>query len=53
MDVKELLVCSEEEEMRLDLFLCRHFPDKSRNHIQNIIERGQVHVNGKTKKEQL
>ncbi|MCI1943723.1 RluA family pseudouridine synthase [Clostridium luticellarii] len=50
MDVKELLVCSEEEEMRLDLFLCRHFPDKSRNHIQNIIERGQVHVNGKTKK---
>ena len=32
---------------RLDKFLCRHFPSFSRSHLQKLIKRGLVSVNGK------
>lgn len=50
MEIKEISVCDEEEKIRLDLFLCKYFPDKSRNYIQNLIEDELVKVNGKVKK---
>lgn len=50
MEIKEISVCGEEEKIRLDLFLCKYFPDKSRNYIQNLIEDELVKVNGKVKK---
>lgn len=50
MESKKFLVCSEEENMRLDVFLSKCFQDKSRSYIQNVIEYKLVEVNGKAKK---
>ncbi|AZV56011.1 RluA family pseudouridine synthase [Clostridium sp. AWRP] len=50
MESKKFLVCSEEENMRLDVFLSKCFQDKSRSYIQNVIEDKLVEVNGKAKK---
>ncbi|OAA83269.1 RluA family pseudouridine synthase [Clostridium ljungdahlii] len=50
MESKKFLVCSQEENMRLDVFLSKCFQDKSRSYIQNVIEDNLVEVNGKAKK---
>ncbi|AGY77365.1 RluA family pseudouridine synthase [Clostridium autoethanogenum] len=50
MESKKFLACSEEENMRLDVFLSKCFQDKSRSYIQNVIEDKLVEVNGKAKK---
>ncbi|QXE20324.1 RluA family pseudouridine synthase [Clostridium sp. 001] len=50
MESKNFLVCDEEENIRLDVFLSKCFQDKSRSYIQNIIEDKLVEVNGKVKK---
>ena len=40
----------EQEAIRLDMFLTKHFQDKSRSHIQNLIKKGAVTVNDRTVK---
>lgn len=50
MESRKFLVCSQEENMRLDVFLSKCFQDKSRSYIQNVIEDNLVEVNGKAKK---
>ena len=50
MEVKEFSVCSEDEKMRLDMFLCKHLPHKSRSYVQNLIEDKRVKVNDKIRK---
>jgi 23S rRNA pseudouridine1911/1915/1917 synthase len=50
MESKKFLVCDEEENIRLDVFLSKCFQDKSRSYIQNVIEDKLVEVNGRVKK---
>jgi len=50
MKVRNFLVNDEEENLRLDLFICKHIQDKSRSYIQNLIEDNFVEVNHKIKK---
>ncbi|CAB1242307.1 RluA family pseudouridine synthase [Clostridium sp. MT-14] len=50
METREFSVCSGEEKMRLDMFLCKHLPHKSRSYVQNLIENKRVKVNKKIKK---
>jgi len=50
MESKKFLVCNEDENMRLDIFLSKCFEDKSRSYIQNVIQDKLIEVNGKTKK---
>lgn len=50
MRVRDFLVSEGEENLRLDLFICRHIQDKSRSYIQNLIEDDLVEVNHKIKK---
>ncbi|WP_368487856.1 RluA family pseudouridine synthase [Clostridium sp. BJN0013] len=50
MKVRNFLVNDEEENLRLDLFICKHVQDKSRSYIQNLIEDRLVEVNERVKK---
>lgn len=50
MKVRNFLVGSEEQNLRLDLFILKNIEDKSRSYIQNLIENESVEVNGKIKK---
>ncbi|MBP2031448.1 23S rRNA pseudouridine1911/1915/1917 synthase [Clostridium algifaecis] len=49
METRKLLF-EENEDTRLDVFLKQYFKDKSRSHIQKLIEEKLVTVNGKIKK---
>ena len=52
MPEQELLLCGEEENgIRLDRFVCLHFPDVTRSYVQKLIEAGDVTliVNGAEK----
>lgn len=50
MESKKFLICDEDKNIRLDVFLSKCFRDKSRSYIQNIIGDKLVEVNGKVKK---
>lgn len=50
MKTKVFLVGSEDEKIRLDVFLCSRLPHKSRNYVQNLIEDKKVKVNESIKK---
>ncbi|NLU08052.1 MAG: RluA family pseudouridine synthase [Clostridiales bacterium] len=50
MKTKVFLVGSEDEKIRLDVFLCSRMPHKSRNYVQNLIEDKRVKVNESIKK---
>ncbi|HBC95658.1 MAG TPA: RNA pseudouridine synthase [Clostridium sp.] len=50
MKTKVFLVGSEDEKIRLDVFLCSRLPHKSRNYVQNLIEDKRVKVNESIKK---
>ncbi|WP_294181348.1 RluA family pseudouridine synthase [uncultured Clostridium sp.] len=50
MKTKVFLVGSEDEKIRLDVFLCSRMPHKSRNYVQNLIEDKKVKVNESIKK---
>lgn len=50
MKVENFLVDSKEENMRLDLYICRCLQDKSRSYVQNLIEDKLVEVNKEVKK---
>ena len=47
VEVKIFNVLSEQEKMRLDLFLIAQFPNMSRNHIRNLIDKQCVKVDEK------
>ncbi|WP_373898357.1 RluA family pseudouridine synthase [Haloimpatiens sp. FM7315] len=49
-DLYVFKVCSECQDMRLDVFLSLEFKDKSRSYIQKIIKDGNAKVNAKVKK---
>ncbi|MBV4419095.1 RluA family pseudouridine synthase [Clostridium tyrobutyricum] len=49
MKIKKI-VFDENRDIRLDLFLHKHFPDKSRSHIQKLIGDGSVLVNNTARK---
>jgi len=48
-----LTLTCDEKNLRLDLYLAKKFPDKSRSHIQKIISDGLVKVDGKVAKSSL
>ena len=48
-----LTLTCDEKNLRLDLYLAKKFPDKSRSHIQKIISDGLVKVDGKIVKPSL
>jgi 23S rRNA pseudouridine1911/1915/1917 synthase len=48
-----IVVAADDAGQRLDRFLVRHLPDASRSHIQQLIQKGQVLVNGKPAKPSL
>lgn len=50
MKIRNFLVNDDEENLRLDLFICKHIQDKSRSYIQNLIEDNLVEVNHRMKK---
>lgn len=50
MENKQFIVEQDAVNIRLDLFLSKHFEDKSRSYLQNLIEEGSVKINGKIKK---
>lgn len=50
MENKQFIVEQDAVNLRIDLFLSRHFEDKSRSYLQNLIDEGSVKVNGVIKK---
>lgn len=50
MKIRNFLVNDDEENLRLDLFICKHIQDKSIFYIQNLIEDNLVEVNHRMKK---
>ncbi|MBV7275032.1 RluA family pseudouridine synthase [Clostridiaceae bacterium UIB06] len=50
MENKQFKVEQDAVNLRLDLFLSRLFEDKSRSYLQNLIEEGNVRINGINKK---
>ncbi|WP_411679207.1 RluA family pseudouridine synthase [Clostridium thailandense] len=50
MENKQIKVEQDAVNLRLDLFLSRLFEDKSRSYLQNLIEEGNVRINGINKK---
>lgn len=50
MENKQFKVEQDAVNLRLDLFLSRLFEDKSRSYLQNLIEEGNVRINGGNKK---
>lgn len=50
METKQIIVSKNDKKKRLDMFVLEHFENLSRNHIKNMIEKGQILVNGKTEK---
>lgn len=49
-DIRRYSVFSEEEDLRLDVFLSEQIADKSRNYLQMLIKDKKVFVNGKNEK---
>lgn len=49
-DIRRYRVFSEEEDLRLDVFLAQQIADKSRSYIQSLIKDKKVMVNGKNEK---
>lgn len=47
METKEIITKEQDKKKRLDAFLTEHFSDMTRNHIQNMIEKSLVLVDGK------
>lgn len=45
--VQQLVVTADENEMRIDRFLENRFPQLSFSHIQRIVRKGELRVNGK------
>ena len=45
--VQQLVVTADENEMRIDRFLESRFPQLSFSHIQRIVRKGELRVNGK------
>ncbi|PTM42616.1 RluA family pseudouridine synthase [Bosea sp. 124] len=45
--VQQLVVSADENEMRIDRFLENRFPQLSFSHIQRIVRKGELRVNGK------
>lgn len=45
--VKTFSVLNDDRGQRLDVFLLSKFPEFSRSHIKNMIEKGKVSVDGK------
>lgn len=50
VEKKSFRITEEESKQRLDQFLLAKMPDLSRSHIKNMIDKGQVFVNGKSVK---
>lgn len=50
MSNKDFIVHAEEKGQRLDVFLLSKFPEFTRSHIKNLIEKGKVKVNEKVVK---
>lgn len=50
METKEITTKEQDKKKRLDVFLAEIYPDLTRNHIQNLIQKGFVLVDGKQEK---
>lgn len=50
MENRQFLIDQDSINLRLDLFLSSQFEDKSRSYIQNLIEEGNIKINGVLKK---
>jgi 23S rRNA pseudouridine1911/1915/1917 synthase len=50
IDTSSFKIEIDDENVRVDLFLSKHFPDISRSKIQSAIKNGAIHVNGKSAK---
>lgn len=46
-EIEPLVVSSEEAGERIDVLICRYYPDLSRSRVQKLIDEGAVTVNGR------